>query len=63
MRTGDTYLRGLHYAHHGEKDDGQECGDGQGQSLSAPEECHEDDGVGTVGFLEVGRKWQSCWGG
>ena len=51
---GEAYLRGIHYAHHGVQDDGEEGSDRQRQSLGAPEECHEDDGVGTVGFLWVG---------
>lgn len=63
MWTGEAYLRGLRYAHQGKQDEGQEGGDGQGQSFSAPEECHENDGIGTVGFLWVGGKQQSCWRG
>lgn len=53
MWTGEAYLRGLRYAHQGKQDEGQEGGDGQGQSFSAPEECHENDGIGAVGFLWV----------
>lgn len=35
--TGQAYLGGLHYAHHGEQDDGEESSHSQRQSLSAPE--------------------------
>lgn len=48
-----AHLRGFHDAHHGEEDEGQQGSDGQGQSLEAPVECHEDDDIGTVGFLWV----------
>lgn len=51
---GEAYHGSTHYAHHGEHDGGEEGGDSQGQSLGAPEERHEDDGVGTVGFLQAG---------
>ena len=55
-RGWEAYLGGIHDAHHGEQDDREEGGDGQGQSLRAPEERHEDDGVGAVGFLRAGGK-------
>jgi hypothetical protein len=53
---GAAHLRGIHDAHQGEQDDGEKGGDSQGQSLSAPEECYEDDGIGTVGFLWARRR-------
>lgn len=56
---GEAYLGGIHYAHHGEQEEGEEGGDSQGQGLDTPEERHDDDGVGTVGLLWVGGEWQS----
>lgn len=57
----EAYLRGIHYAHQGVQEDGEEGGDSQGQSLSAPEERHDDDGVGTGGFLWAGGEQKSGW--
>lgn len=55
-----AHLRGIHDAHHREQDDGEEGGDSQGQGFRAPEERHENDGIRTVGLLQVGGKQQSC---
>lgn len=58
---GSAHLRGIHDAHQGEEDDGEEGSDSQGQGLGTPQQCHEDDGVSTVGFLWAGGEKQNSW--
>lgn len=61
--NGEAYRGSIHYAHHGEHDDGEKGSDGQWQRLGAPEQCHEDDGVGATGFLQAEGEQQAIGGG